>query len=121
MMLITLLSETMLQLVSKSSIAGAVLLVHCFYTAPDQVPPLLVSFINDSPRVMRDSVEADILLSRPVQSLVCRLKRTQDPDYVEEADCENCTIGWAMVVGGEWRHATATLACTQYIQIFESM
>ena len=43
-------------------------------------------------------MEADILLSRPVQSLVCRLKRPQDP--VEETDCENCTIGWAMGGGG---------------------
>ena len=54
-------------------------------------------------------MEADILLSRPVQSLVCRLKRPQDPDYVEEADCENCTIGWAMGGGGGGGHATATL------------
>ena len=55
---------------------------------PAVVPPLLVSFINDSPRVMRDSVEADILLSRPVQSLVCRLKRSRVE--VDEVDCEHC-------------------------------
>lgn len=41
---------------------------------PAAVPPLLVSFINDSPRIHGDTVEADILLSRPVQSLVCRLR-----------------------------------------------
>ena len=52
---------------------------------PAVVPPLLVSFINDSPRVMRGSVEADILLSRPVQSLVCR-GRVE----VDEVDCEHC-------------------------------
>ena len=55
---------------------------------PAVVPPLLVSFINDSPRVMRDSMEADILLSRPVQSLVCRLKRGRVE--VDEVDCEYC-------------------------------
>ncbi|CAI8033862.1 hypothetical protein GBAR_LOCUS19099, partial [Geodia barretti] len=38
------------------------------------VSPLEVAFIKDSPLVQRDSVEAHILLSRPVQSLVCRLK-----------------------------------------------
>ena len=57
---------------------------------PAVVPPLLVSFINDSPRVMRDSVEADILLSRPVQSLVCRLKRGRVE--VDEVDCEHCIM-----------------------------
>ena len=33
-------------------------------------------------------MEADILLSRPVQSLVCRLKR--DRVEVDEVDCEHC-------------------------------
>ena len=52
----------------------------------------MVSFINDSPRVVGDSVEADILLSRPVQSLSCKLKRSQSPAYMEEVDCEYCNI-----------------------------
>ena len=39
------------------------------------IPPPVVSFINDSPCVMEDSVEAYILISRPVQSLVCFLRR----------------------------------------------
>jgi hypothetical protein len=43
-------------------------------TASAAVPPLEVAFIEDSPLVQGDSVEAHILLSRPVQSLVCRLK-----------------------------------------------
>ena len=54
---------------------------------PAVVPPLLVSFINDSPRVLRDSVEADILISRPVRSLVCRLKRGRVE--VAEVNCEH--------------------------------
>ena len=33
-------------------------------------------------------MEADILLSRPVQSLVCRLKRGRVE--VDEVDCEHC-------------------------------
>ena len=53
---------------------------------PTVAPPLLLSFINDSPRVLRDSVEADILVSRPVQSLVCRLKRGRVE--VNEVNCE---------------------------------
>ena len=35
-------------------------------------------------------MEADILLSRPVQSLVCRLKR--DRVEVDEVDCEHCIM-----------------------------
>ena len=50
------------------------------------VLPLVVRFINDSPRVMGDSVEADILISRPVQSLVCRLKAGS---FNTEQDCEH--------------------------------
>ena len=41
---------------------------------PPQVPPLLVQFINNSPRLTTNSVKVDIALSRPVQSLVCVLK-----------------------------------------------
>ena len=33
-------------------------------------------------------MEADVLLSRPVQSLVCRLKRGRVE--VDEVDCEHC-------------------------------
>ena len=50
------------------------------------VVPLVVRFINDSPRVMGDSVEADILISRPVQSLICRLKAGS---FITEQDCEH--------------------------------
>ena len=64
------------------------LIIHI--TAPAVVPPLVVSFINDSLRVHGDGVEADILLSRPVQSLVCRL-RAQGSEPIEE-DCEQCTV-----------------------------
>ena len=49
------------------------------------VLPLVVRFINDSPCVMGDSVEADILISRPVQSLICRLKAGS---FITEQDCE---------------------------------
>ena len=41
---------------------------------PVQVPPLTVHFINDSPRVINTSMEADIVVSRPAQSLVCSLR-----------------------------------------------
>ena len=60
------------------------------------VLPLVVRFISDSPRVMGDSVEADILISRPVQadilisrpvqSLICRLKAGS---FITEQDCEH--------------------------------
>ena len=63
------------------------LIIHI--TVPAVVPPLVVSFINDSPRVHGDGVEADILLSRPVQSLICRL-RAQGSEPIEE-DCEQYT------------------------------
>ena len=49
------------------------------------VLPLMVSFINYSPRVMGDSLEADILSSRPIQSLICRLKAGS---FITEQDCE---------------------------------
>ena len=58
-------------------------------TVPAVVPPLTVSFIGDSPRVQEDSVEADILLSRPVQSLICRLK---GGSLTTEQDCEYQSI-----------------------------
>ncbi|CAI8020963.1 hypothetical protein GBAR_LOCUS12482, partial [Geodia barretti] len=60
-------------------------------TASAAVPPLVVAFIEDSPLVQGDSVEAHILLSRPVQSLVasdelwcsdCRLQSSGD-EWVE--------------------------------------
>ena len=54
-------------------------------TVPAQVPPLEVTFINDSPRVESSSVEADIVLSRPVQSLMCILKGRS---VNLEMDCE---------------------------------
>ena len=50
------------------------------------VLPLTVSFIGDSPHVQEDSVEADILLSGPVQSLICRLK---GGSLITEQDCEH--------------------------------
>ena len=53
---------------------------------PAQVPPLEVSLINDSPRVVNNSVEVDILISRPVQRLVCKLKG------VAEKDCEHALM-----------------------------
>ena len=34
----------------------------------------MVHLINNSPRVMNDAVEADIIVSRPAQSLVCSLR-----------------------------------------------
>ena len=49
------------------------------------VPPLVVKFINDSPRMMGDSVEADILISRPVQSLICM----KAGSFITEQDCEH--------------------------------
>ena len=52
------------------------------------VTPLVVSFINDSPRVLEDSVEADILISRPVRSLVCFLRRGS---VTIKENCELCT------------------------------
>jgi hypothetical protein len=55
-------------------------------TAPAAVPPLVVSFINNSPHVQGDSVEAEILLSRPVQSLVCKLK---GPTLSLQQDCSS--------------------------------
>ena len=65
--------------------------MHCTaaHTVPAAVPPLVVKFINDSPRVMGDSVEADILISRPVQSLVCRLR---GPNVTIEKDCKSLII-----------------------------
>ena len=51
---------------------------------PAVVPPLVVSFTNDTPRVLEDSVEADILISRPVQSLVCRLKGGRGSTPIEK-------------------------------------
>ena len=57
-----------------------------FNVVSAQVPPLQVSLINDSPRVVNNTVEVDILISRPVQRLVCRLKG------VPEKDCEHVLI-----------------------------
>ena len=62
------------------------------FTVPAVVPPLVVSFINDSPRVQGDSVEAEIALSRPVQSLVCRLKGKDTVPM--EKNCEQCAYSW---------------------------
>ena len=64
------------------------LLTHWYTTVPAQVPPLTVHFINDSPRVINNSLEADIVLSRPVQSLVCYLKSTS---MSASMDCEYCS------------------------------
>ena len=55
------------------------------FPASAAVPPLVVAFIKDSPLVQGDSVEAHILLSRPVQSLVCRLK---GGSFRTEKNCE---------------------------------
>ena len=59
------------------------------FPAPAAVPPLVVSLINGSPLVRNDSVEVDISLSRPVQSLVCTLRG--DSDTIEK-DCESTTL-----------------------------
>lgn len=62
------------------------------------VPPLVVSFISDSPQVLGDSVEADILISRPVQSLVCKLKGTST-SVNEVIDCESHKKFLACIMG----------------------
>ena len=72
----------------KYTVGVASLYIFFYITASAIVPPLVVSFINDSPRVHGDTVEADVLLSRPVQSLVCRL-RAQGSEPIEK-DCKEC-------------------------------
>ena len=54
-----------------------------------------MSFIGDSPRVQGDSVEADILLSRPVQSLICRLK---GGSLNTKQDCESQALSLGVII-----------------------
>ena len=49
------------------------------------VPPLMVHFVNDSPRVVQDSVEAEFVTSRPVVGATCFLRSPTDRSY---EDCE---------------------------------
>ena len=49
------------------------------------VPPLMVHFVNDSPRVVQDSVEAEFVTSRPVVGVTCFLRSPTDRSY---EDCE---------------------------------
>ena len=62
---------------------------------PPQVPPLLVQFINNSPRLTNNSVEVDIALSRHVPSLVCVLKGQSTSTVV---NCEYYTTACLKLV-----------------------
>ena len=45
----------------------------------------MVHFVNDSPRVVQDSVEAEFVTSRPVVGATCFLRSPTDRSY---EDCE---------------------------------
>ena len=85
-------------------------------TVPGQVPPLTVHFINDSPRVMNNSVEADIVLSRPVQSLVCNVRSTSVDISM---DCEFRKQNSVTVCAYFYNHCCTSVGSSGRAQFFD--
>ena len=56
------------------------------HTAPAKVPTLFVWMVKDSPRLSGDSVEVDIVISRPTQLLNCILRGVTTMSY--RRDCK---------------------------------
>lgn len=50
--------------------------MNCSAEEPD-VPNLGIVFINDSPRIVGNSVSAEFLLTRPAEDITCQLLGTE--------------------------------------------